>query len=97
MFDLPVNKKELRKEYSRFRRFLLNDGYNMIQYSIYARICNGLDGVSKHERRLKENVPEKGCVRTMIVTERQYESMGVLVGGYTHQEKKVNTNQLSIF
>ena len=39
-FDLPVVKREDRKEYQVFRRFLLNDGYTMIQYSVYSRICN---------------------------------------------------------
>lgn len=97
MFDLPVNKKKLRREYGKFRRFLLNDGYNMMQYSIYSRICNGLDNVDKHMKRLEVNVPKKGCIRTMIVTEKQYESMNVLIGDYTRQEKKVKAGQLTIF
>lgn len=37
-FDLPVVKKKERKIYSQFRRFLLNDGYDMIQYSVYSRL-----------------------------------------------------------
>ncbi len=97
MFDLPVNKKKLRKEYSKFRRFLLNDGYDMMQYSIYSRICNGLDSVDKHMSRLQEHVPKKGCIRAMIVTERQFESIAILVGTVSPQEKRVKTQQLSIF
>lgn len=50
-FDLPVVKKEDRKEYQSFRRFLLNDGYLMIQFSVYSRICNGADGVEKQDRK----------------------------------------------
>lgn len=53
-FDLPVVKKEDRKEYQNFRRFLLNDGYIMLQYSVYSRICNGIDGTNKHISRLKK-------------------------------------------
>ncbi len=97
MFDLPVNKKKLRKEYSKFRKFLLGDGYDMVQYSIYTRVCNGLDNVDKHMARLEDNVPQKGCVRAMVVTERQYESTVILVGTISPQEKKVKTDQLTIF
>ncbi|WP_374493370.1 CRISPR-associated endonuclease Cas2 [Brachymonas sp.] len=37
-FDLPVVTKAERRAYSVFRRFLLNDGYDMIQFSVYGRI-----------------------------------------------------------
>lgn len=34
-FDLPVQTKRQRREATRFRNFLLTDGYHMIQYSVY--------------------------------------------------------------
>ena len=40
-FDLPVVTKTHRRAYTVFRRFLLNDGYDMIQFSVYGRILNG--------------------------------------------------------
>ena len=70
LFDLPVVSKEERKIYSRFRRFLLKDGYDMVQFSVYARICNGQDSVNKHITRLSTNLPEKGSIRYMQVTVR---------------------------
>ena len=36
-FDLPVVEKEQRKAATRFRKFLLDDGYQMLQFSVYAR------------------------------------------------------------
>lgn len=57
MFDLPVRTASERKEAARFRKFLLNDGYYMLQYSIYVRICNGMESADKHEQRLKNNLP----------------------------------------
>lgn len=39
IFDLPVTTAEARREYTQFRDFLLNDGYLMIQFSVYARPC----------------------------------------------------------
>lgn len=96
-FDLPVVKKEDRKEYQSFRRFLLNDGYTMIQYSVYSRICNGIDGVNKHVSRLKKNLPSKGSVRYLQITEKQYNEMKFLVGTPKKQEKYINSKQLSVF
>ena len=96
-FDLPVVTKKDRKTYAKFRHFLINDGYIMLQYSVYSRICNGDDGVYKHYARLKENLPKKGSIRCMKVTEKQYASMEILVGKKTVRERKTNADQLSIF
>jgi CRISPR-associated protein Cas2 len=89
MFDLPVKKKAEKQHYVRFRKFLLEDGYSMMQFSIYGRVTNGLDGVDKHIRRLKANLPPKGSVRAMTITEKQYAAMLFLVGSPSEQEKTV--------
>ena len=34
MFDLPVETSEERKEYRKFRKNLINEGFIMIQYSV---------------------------------------------------------------
>lgn len=96
-FDLPVVKKRERKIYAQFRRFLLNDGYDMIQYSVYSRLCNGIDMTNKHLKRLTTSLPEKGSIRCLTITEKQYSEMKFLVGKPTIKEKKVNANQLSLF
>ena len=96
-FDLPVVQKKERKIYAQFRRFLLNDGYDMIQYSVYSRLCNGTDMTNKHLKRLNGSLPSKGSVRCLTITEKQYEDMKFLVGKPTVKEKRVNTNQLSLF
>ena len=35
IIDLPVVTKAERRAYTVFRRFLINDGYDMIQFSVY--------------------------------------------------------------
>ncbi len=96
-FDLPVVKKKERKIYSQFRRFLLNDGYDMVQYSVYSRMCNGNDMTNKHLKRLDAALPPNGSVRCLTITEKQYENMKFLVGKPTAKERKINVEQLSIF
>lgn len=96
-FDLPVVTKADRRAYTVFRRFLLNDGYDMIQWSVYGRILNGIDAEKKHLARLTDSLPPAGSVRSMTVTEKQYASMRLLVGLPLFQEKKVAANQMLLF
>ena len=85
-FDLPVALKKDRKNYTAFRKFLINDGYDMLQYSVYSRITQNHDDSRKHIARLKRNLPPKGGVRVLLVTEKQYNSMLILVGSRTETE-----------
>jgi len=96
-FDLPVTTKAQRRVATQFRNFLLKDGYHMMQFSLYARVCNGLDAVEKHKKRLYSNTPDNGCVRLLVITEKQYESMEILVGKLTACDAEFQTEQLSIF
>ena len=38
MFDLPVETEEQRRNYRIFRKELIQEGFVMIQYSIYVRV-----------------------------------------------------------
>lgn len=96
-FDLPVKTKTERRSATRFRTFLLNDGYHMIQYSVYARVCNGYDAVQKHKARLRANLPDNGSVRALIITEKQYESIEIMLGALTQADESFQCEQLSIF
>lgn len=96
-FDLPVVKTEDRKEYQKFRRFLINDGYYMLQFSVYSRLCNNQETLDKHVRRLAKNLPRKGSVRYLQVTEKQYGAMKIVLGEKTKKEKSQSIEQLSIF
>lgn len=96
-FDLPVKTKSERKDATKFRKYLINNGFYMVQLSVYCRICNGYDSVVSHEKRLNASLPPAGSVRTLIITEKQYESMKILVGKKKPNEQKFKTEQLSLF
>lgn len=96
-FDLPVMTKSQKKMYRHFRQFLLQDGYTMIQYSVYCRLCNGQDAVNKHIKRIQTALPPKGSIRLLQVTEKQYSKMKFLVGKPSRIEKKLRTRQVSLF
>ena len=80
LFDLPVKKKLERKNASKFRHFLISDGYIMLQYSVYARPCKGPFRVEKHINRLKSELPPYGKIRMLKITDKQYGAMEVLLG-----------------
>ena len=92
-FDLPVKTREERRNATRFRKFLINDGYDMMQLSVYTRVCRGQDAADKHLGRVEKNLPPEGSVRALQVTERQFARMKLLVGTMPRQER-TGTDQL---
>ncbi len=97
MFDLPVKEQKHRREYTKFRKFLIDDGYDMMQYSIYIRLCKGVDGVNKHKKRLDRNLPQWGVVRSLILTEKQFAEIDFLVGTPKVLEEIREPTQLTMF
>lgn len=93
-FDLPTTSAKAKREYVLFRRFLLKDGYDMLQWSVYGRIVNGVDSLETHFKRLEANLPPAGSVRCLAVSEKQFARMKILVGVPAVQEKKVTAEQL---
>lgn len=79
-FDLPVGTKEQRREATDFRNFLLDDGYQMIQFSVYARACVSFARQETHIERLKKRLPPEGSVRAIFVTRSQWERSFVIHG-----------------
>lgn len=97
LFDLPVKSVRQKKAYVAFRRFLLQDGYDMIQWSVYGRILNGHDDAEKHVARLESHLPPEGSVRSLQISERQYTAMRILVGEASFQEISVTGQQMLLF
>lgn len=86
-FDLPVKTKAERRAATRFRNFLKDDGYMMLQLSVYARVCRGEEAADKHVQRVTKSLPKKGSVRALQVTDKQYGRMRLLLGEATKNEK----------
>jgi len=80
MFDLPTDTKSARKQYSQFRKFLLNDGYDMMQYSIYSRHHASEENAQVHIQRVKERLPPDGEVRIVKITDKQFGRIEIFFG-----------------
>lgn len=79
-FDLPVGTKAQRKTAHDFREWLKDDGYQMLQWSVYARACVSFARQETHIDRVKKNLPSEGSVRAIFVTRAQWERSFVLHG-----------------
>lgn len=75
LFDLPVGTKKERKAATGFRKFLLDQGYEMSQFSVYMRFCAGKEQVEANTRKVGQNVPRTGKVHIVTFTDKQYENI----------------------
>ncbi len=80
MFDLPTESKKDKERYRLFRKALLEDGFHMMQYSVYARFCATEEVCRIHKRRVRDSVPEYGEVRILTFTDKQFGMIETYVG-----------------
>lgn len=79
-FDLPVLTAENRRAYTRFRKFLLKNGFLMLQESVYCKLALNGTAVNAIVDNVHKNKPEEGLIQLLTVTEKQYAKMDIVVG-----------------
>ena len=79
-FDLPTETKKERKVAGDFRKMMLKDGFAMFQFSIYLRHCASMENATVHIKRVKKNLPEKGHVGIITITDKQFGMMEIFMG-----------------
>lgn len=87
-FDLPVETAVQRREYRLFRKFLLKDGYLMIQESVYAKLVTNDGATDSAISKMKKHRPNGGLVQVLKVTEKQFATMTYITG------KRENYNEI---
>ena len=80
MFDLPVTTSAERKEYAKFRKYLIKFGFMMMQESIYCKLSPNSTLADAVIENVRKNKPEKGLVQVLRVTEKQYAKLEFIVG-----------------
>ncbi len=79
-FDLPVTTKRERKYAAGFRKALVQDGFSMMQYSVYIRHCASKENAEVHTKRVRSSVPPKGSISILSVTDKQFGQMQTFCG-----------------
>lgn len=95
-FDLPMETAYQRREYARFRKFLLKNGFIMLQKSVYVKLA--VDGrvVGSYVASLTQNVPADGLVQALQVTEKQYAAMYQIAGERSGYGEVESTDSLVV-
>ena len=97
MFDLPTTSKKDLKKYTKFRKLMLNDGFTMIQYCIYIRICKSNYSANAHIKYIKKVIPIKGEVRILKLTDKVYNTMEILKNFEKTNEEKLGVQTVIEF
>lgn len=80
IFDLPVETRENRRDYARFRKVLIKSGFSQLQFSVYARFMPSDESAETCRRIVRAALPPKGEVRLLSVTDHQFGKMEVYLG-----------------
>jgi CRISPR-associated protein Cas2 len=97
MFDLPVMTKPQRRAATKFRQWLLDEGWEMSQFSVYLRWCAGKEQADARMRQVAREVPTEGKVHVLMVTDKQFETMAVFRGRKRDRGRKGVPEQLVLF
>lgn len=79
-FDLPTETSKDRKVYSKFRKFLIKEGFVMMQESVYVKLVLNNSVTNAVREKIEKNKPSKGLVQLLVITEKQFNSMEYIVG-----------------
>lgn len=79
-FDLPTATKNDRREYMHFRKFLISNGFLMLQESVYCKLALNTTVADNIVLNVKKNKPKKGLVQLLTITEKQYSRMEFILG-----------------
>ena len=94
LFDLPVVEKEERKEATDFRKYLLEEGFSMAQFSVYVKLLSGKEAVEQYAHKICNALPNQGKVDIICLTDKQYENIISFSGRTKSKQKQVNKQYL---
>ena len=79
-FDLPMQTDKNRQEYNRFRKFLVKNGFIMMQKSVYTKLVINNVTSQAVKKTVREHLPPEGLIEMLEITERQFSSIEYLMG-----------------
>ena len=79
-FDLPTVTEQDKKEYRKFRKFLLQEGFVMMQESVYTKLALNGGTADLIKNKIRSNKPNAGLVEILTITEKQYSKIEYITG-----------------
>lgn len=94
-FDLPTETLEDKREYRKFHKLLIKNGFLMMQESVYCRMLINQSAGRATLDTIRKNRPSRGIVQVMTITEKQFAGMECITGEH-HSEVIENDERLII-
>lgn len=88
-FDLPNIYAKDKRNYLLFRKYLLNEGFIMMQESVYSKIVMNSQQSTLLIERLRKKAPKKGLIQVLTITEKQYSQIEYIIG--EHNSKIIDS------
>lgn len=95
-FDLPQQNDKDKRLYLKFSKFLNTNGFIMMQYSIYTKIVMTTHNVNYYKKKIIKNSPNKGDIRVLVITERQYNSIELITGNKSFTEEFNDDSRMKV-
>lgn len=95
LFDLPTYTAENRRNYNRFRKYLIKNGFMMLQESVYVKLALNGTVANAIVDNVKRNKPKDGLVQLLTVTEKQFSKMELIIGEF-HSDVVTSDERLII-
>ncbi|MGT2772122.1 CRISPR-associated endonuclease Cas2 [Streptococcus marimammalium] len=95
-FDLPMETNQEKRIYRNFRKELISNGFEMLQFSVYYRTCPNRSFANKYKKKLSNVLLLSGNVRLLSVTEKQFSEMTLIIGTKTRQEEIISDKKMVI-
>ena len=79
-FDLPTETDAERREYRRFRKLLIRNGFLMLQESVYCKLLLNSTTQGSMAELIRKNRPNQGVVQMLTITEKQFAKIEYITG-----------------
>ena len=90
-FDLPNVYSKDKRNYLIFRKFLINEGFIMMQESVYSKLVLNSQQSNALVERIRKKAPKKGIIQVMNVTEKQFAQIEFITGNCS--DKIINSEE----
>jgi CRISPR-associated protein Cas2 len=97
MFDLPTDTADERRKATKFRKFLLDNGFSMSQYSVYFRFTGTRENSQKYIKMVEDHNPGTGDVSILFFTDYQFGEIKHLYKKHPAEKLAEKPQQYTLF
>lgn len=80
MFDVNSTTKTDLRNYSKWHKFLVNSGFNMMTESVYSKLALNPSNAKAIKAEIRKNLPPAGTVQVVELTEKQFNNIEYFLG-----------------